>query len=107
MGIYEDGLDELPINASQLNKYRRIMKRFWSHFGLVFLKQTKSEQKKKPEMLSNQHFGFFWKVCRDNKTESKGENKRIYNSRKPHFVHILCTKISLPPFMVGGYLCVT
>lgn len=30
--IYEDGLDQLPINASPLNEYRRIMKRFWSRF---------------------------------------------------------------------------
>ncbi|ARY90975.1 hypothetical protein BGL52_04140 [Lacticaseibacillus casei] len=54
MGIYEDGLDQLPINASPLNEYRRIMKRFWSRF----LKADKIRAKKKPEMLSNQHFGF-------------------------------------------------
>lgn len=42
------------------------------------------------------HFGKLWKATRDKKTESKCENKRIYNSIKPHFVHILCTKISLP-----------
>ena len=29
-------------------------------------------------------------------SKSKCENKRIYNSIKQHFVHILCTKISLP-----------
>ncbi|WP_049151127.1 hypothetical protein, partial [Lacticaseibacillus rhamnosus] len=55
-----------------------------------------TKENKNPKTLPYQRFGKLWKATRDNKTESKCENKRIYNSRKQLFVHILCTKISLP-----------